>query len=57
MKRLMRLITQASNTNEPFAYDENVNWDFELVDKLEMDVCLKEEDVIIPKLLHHIADC
>ena len=53
----MRLITQASNTNEPFAYDENVNWDFELVDKLEMDVCLKEEDVIIPKLLHHIADC
>ena len=55
LKRLMRLITQASNTNEPFAYDEN-NSGFEFVEMQGMHVCLKEENVIIHEVLQHNAD-
>ena len=56
LEEIDEVITQASNANEPLAYDEN-NSDSEFVEIQDMHGCLKEEDVIIPELLKDIVDC
>ena len=42
LEEIDEVITQASNTNEPLAYDET-NSDFEFVEMQDMHGCLKEE--------------
>ena len=46
---------QASNTNKPLADDENDS-DFEFIEMQDMHGCLKEDDVIISKVLQNIVD-
>ena len=48
-------ITQASNTNEPLAYDKN-NSNSKLVEAYSIHGCSKEEYISIHELLQHIAD-
>ena len=55
LEEIDEVITQASNTNEPLAYDEN-NSGFEFVEMQDMCVYLKEENVIIHELLQHNVD-
>ena len=45
------VIAQASNTNEPLVYDENIKSNSKLVEMQDMHECLREEDVTILELL------
>ena len=40
-----KVIAQTFDTNIPFPYDENVYWDFDLVEMQDMHGC--EQDMII----------
>ena len=55
LEEIDEVIAQASNTNEPLAYDENDS-DSEFVEMQDMHGCLKEEHVIIPEVLQNIVD-
>ena len=55
LEEIDEVIVQASNTNEPLAYDE-MDSDSEFVEVQDIYGCLKEEDVIIPEVLQNIVD-
>ena len=55
LEEIDEVIAQASNTNEPLADDENDS-DSEFIEMQYMHGCLKEEDVIILKVLPNIVD-
>ena len=55
LEEIDEVIAQASNSNEPLADDENDS-DSKFIEMQDMHGCIKEDDVIIPKVLQNIVD-